>query len=398
MAMKTELREKQWVEKYPDVGTEPLPTEPYLSQERFALERDLVFRRSWINVGRVDEIPGIGDYFVRDIAICKASILVVRGSDGIVRAFHNVCSHRSNTLVLDERGTCPGRLNCHFHNWVYSDTGELLWVPDEENFFDLDKRDHGLTPVNMDIWEGFVFVHLDPEPTQTLQSYLGGVADQLAGCPFDKMPLSQTYRVEERANWKVGLDAQNELYHFPFQHRHVAGDAFRTNDKRQSRYQDLRLYNYHSVWSCEYGESHKLTPIASTLYKFDGILRAFTIPQMIGEMDFFTVFPNFVILLYQLGTSTSYLTYHFWPLAVDRTIWEIRVHFREPLSVRERIRQEYFKCISRDTLQEDTAMHEAVHSGLASRAKPHIILQDNEIAIRHFHKVMEDRIGAGLPT
>ena len=201
-----------------------------------------------------------------------------------------------------------------------------------------------------------MFVHLDPEPPETLRDYLGGVADQLDGCPFGQMPLSQTYRVEERANWKVGLDAQNELYHFPFQHRHVAGDVFVTNDKQQSRYQDLRLYNYHSVWSCEYSETQKSTPLTSTLYKFDGVLRAFKIPQMIGGMDFFTVFPNFVILLYQLGTSTSYLTYHFWPLAVDRTIWEIRTHFREPLTVRERLRQEYFKCISRDTLQEDTAM------------------------------------------
>ena len=67
-------------------------------------------------------------------------------------------------------------------------------------------------------------------------------------------------------------------------------------------------------------------------------------------MDFFTVFPNFVILLYQLGTTTSYLTYRFWPLDVDRTIWEISVYFREPLTVREQLRQEYFKCTYRDTV------------------------------------------------
>ena len=83
--------------------------------------------------------PDNGDYFVRDIAICKASVLIIRGSDGIVRAFHNVCSHRGNTLVLDERGSCPGSVYCHFHNWVYSDTGALIRVPDEENFFDLDQ-------------------------------------------------------------------------------------------------------------------------------------------------------------------------------------------------------------------------------------------------------------------
>ena len=71
----------------------------------------------------------------------------------------------------DERGSCGGALFCRFHNWAYSDRGELVGVPDEENFFGLDKREHGLTPVDTDIWEGFVFVHLDPAPAQTLREY-----------------------------------------------------------------------------------------------------------------------------------------------------------------------------------------------------------------------------------
>ena len=149
----------------------------------------------------------------------------------------------------------------------------------------------------------------------------------------------------------------------------MLGDAFVMNESKQVRYRDLRLYDRHSVWSCEFQRGQEPTPVAETLFRFDGVLRAFTIPQMIGEMDFFALFPNLVILLYQLGSSTSYLTYSFWPLAVDRTLWEIRVHFREPLTLRERLRQEYFKCTYRDTLQEDTAMHESLHAGLASRAK-----------------------------
>ena len=261
--MKTVMREKQWAEKYPDLGTEPVPTEPYVSDEHYELERERIFRRCWINVGRIDEIPNPGDYFVREIAICKTSVLIIRGSDGIVRGFHNVCSHRGNTLVLDGRGTCPGSVYCHFHNWVYSDTGELIRVPDEENFFDLDKRDHGLTPVDTDFWEGFVFVHLGAEPAETLREYLGGVADQLDGCPFHEMPLMQTYLVDERANWKVGLDAQNELYHLPFQHRRILGDSFLMNDKGHCRFQDVNLYNYHTVWSCEYDPTHKPGPFFS---------------------------------------------------------------------------------------------------------------------------------------
>ena len=391
--MKTVMREKQWAEKYPDLGTSPLPTEPYICEEHFARERDLVFRRTWINVGRVEEVPKAGDYFVREIAICKVSVLVIRGSDGVVRGFHNVCSHRSNKVVLDERGSCPGSLHCHFHNWVYSDRGKLIRVPDEENFFDLDKRGLGLTPVDTDFWEGFIFVHLDPEPAETLRDYLGGVADRFDGCPFHALKLMQTYKVEEHANWKVALDAQNELYHFPFQHRLSSGEFFMMNDKGQCRYQDVTLYKHHGVWSCAFDPVNRTTPLKAVLIPSSSKTRASSAAGMIGDMDFVVLFPNFVILLFRVGLSMSYTTYQFWPLAVDRTIWEIRMYFKEPDTIRARLQQEYFQCLTRDTLQEDTAMHESVHAGLASGAKSHMILQDNEVAIRHFHRVLEDHVG-----
>ena len=399
--MKTVVRDRRWAEKYPDLGTGPVPTEPYCSDAHHALERERIFRRCWINVGRTDDIPEPGDYVVRDLAICKVSLLLIRGSDGVVRAFHNVCSHRGNTLVLDERGSCPGSLYCHFHNWIYSDTGALIRVPDEENFFGLDKREHGLTPVNTGIWEGFIFVNLAPEPPETLRAYLGGVADQLDGCPFHEMTLMQTYKVDERANWKVALDAQNELYHLPFQHRLLVGDAFVKNDKGLIRFQDVNLYNHHSVWSCENNPARTLPPLEHLLFADgDGVpvpgddaAPVLRIPQMIGEFDFYVVFPNFVLLLFEVGNATSYISYNFWPLAVDRTIWEIRMHFREPRSARERLQQEYFKCVIRDALQEDAFAHENIHAGLASGAKSHVILQDEEAPIRHFHKVLEDHVG-----
>ena len=140
----------------------------------------------------------------------------------------------------------------------------------------------------------------------------------------------QTYLVDERANWKVGLDAQNELYHLPFQHRRILGDAFLMNDKGHCRFQDVNLYNYHSVWSCEYDPTHKLTPLESIVFAAENGAPVTRIPQMIGEFDFFVLFPNFVILLFDVGNSTSYVSYNFWPLAIDRTIWEIRMHFRSP--------------------------------------------------------------------
>ncbi len=392
--MKTVMREKQWAEKYPDLGTGPVLAEPCISEEHFELERDRIFRRTWINVGRVEDVPNNGDYVVRDLTVCKSSILIIRGQDGIVRGFHNVCSHRGRRLVLEKRGSCPGSVYCHFHNWVYSDDGNLIRVPDEENFFDINKRDHGLTPVTTDTWEGFIFIHLGgTEPAETLRDYLGGLADQLDGCPFHEMELMYTYEVEVQANWKVVQDGQNEIYHFPFQHRRILDGSFMKNDKGHCRYQDINLYNYHSVWSCEYPTSQKLTPLRIALSADAHQTRLFHVDQMIGKMDHFVVFPNFVILLAHTGRSTTYVTYNLWPLAVDRTLWEIRMYFRKPETLREQLRQEYFKCVTLDTLQEDTVAHENVYAGLASRAKSHIILQDGEIALRFFHKVVEDHVG-----
>ena len=262
-------------------------------------------------------------------------------------------------------------------------------MPDEENFFDFDKREHGLTPVNTDIWEGFVFVHLDPEPAETLRDYLDGVADRLDGCPFHKMKLFQAYRVEERTNWKIALDAQNELYHLPFQHRRTLGDAFARNDA-SSRFKEVELYRRHSAWEGEYRRFHNLTRLKVALFLSRDDTPTFDVPQVKDGMVHFNFFPNTVLTLFKTGKSTSCITYNFWPVAVDRTIWEIRFYFRPAATVVERLQQEYFKCLIRETLQEDTAAHESVYAGVASRAKPHIILQDDEVPIRHFRKVLDD--------
>ena len=384
---------KYWAEKHPQLGTARLSTEPYVSQEDFALERDQVFRRCWLNVGRVEEIPEAGDYCVRTIAICKASILLIRGSDGIVRGFHNVCSHRSNRLVHEERGACGGALHCSFHNWTYNDKGALIHVPDEDNFHELDKHDHGLAPVNTETWEGFIFINLDTDPAETLREYLGGVVERLDGCPFHEMRLFQHYKVEEHANWKVMLDAQNELYHLPYLHRRTLGDVFAKKASSKSRFTDFTLYGYHNSWSGENGQSQKLTPFKIALIPIGKNPPKFDVEHRLGDINHFNLFPNTVLTLYRVGNFTSCITYNFWPIAVDRTIWEIRFYFREATSIRERLQQEYFKSLIRETLQEDSVTHENVQAGVATRAKSHIFLQDDELPIRHFRSVLEHHIG-----
>ena len=389
--MKTVMRARQWAEKYPELGTDPVPVEPCISEEHFELEREGIFRRAWLCVGRVDDLPEAGDYFVREIAICKVSVLVIRGPDGKVRGFHNVCSHRGNRLVSDECGTRRGTsIHCPYHHWVYNTRGELIRVPDEENFFDLEKGDHGLSPVHTDTWEGFIFVNLAATPPETLRDWLGEVAEQLDGCPFHEMKRAFTYRVEVDSNWKVILDGQNELYHLPMLHRRLVGKDFVVNAQGNIRYRDVRLYNHHGFYALDFPPFRTVTPLRVALGADIHEAPAFHVPQMTGHMDQYMLFPNFVIDVIKFARSTALVTYSTWPLEVGRTVWEVRFHFREPVSVRDRLRQESFKRVTLDILQEDVLVTEGVHAGLASRAKSHMILQDSEIVLRHRHKVAEE--------
>lgn len=387
--MQTRMIDKQWSEKYPEVGTGPVSTEPCICPDFFERERDLIFRRHWLNIGRAEDVPNIQDYFVHELVVCDVSILVVRGEDDKIRAFHNVCPHRNNTLVLDESGKCPGRFGCGFHAWAFNSQGELVFVPDEENFFDLDKSQYGLTPIHCDIWEGFIFINLAPEPEETLREFLGGVATQLDGAGFEKMELLKTYKVEEAANWKTGLDAQNELYHLPFQHRFTIGDSFLLKDDKYCRFSNVNLYNYHSVWSCEFNPNHIELPTEAVLNRMDNALNNVRMSQRISDFDWYLVFPNMAVLLFGGISGDFFMTYHFWPIAVDRCLWEMRYYFPKAENVGQRLAQEWTIGRLRDTLMEDAFQHEKIQKGLASRARTHMIMQDEEITIRYFHSVIE---------
>ena len=104
--------EGSWTEHYPELGTEPVAYEDSISPEFYELEREAIFKRAWLNVGRVEQLPKTGSYFTKELAVANTSIIVVRDRDGDVRAFHNVCRHRGNKLVWNDfpREETAGRL------------------------------------------------------------------------------------------------------------------------------------------------------------------------------------------------------------------------------------------------------------------------------------------------
>src|SRR5689334_8686632 len=121
----TKPEQGSWTERYPELGTEPVSYQDSISPQWYDRERDAIFGRTWLNLGRVEQLPRKGSYFTKELDAARTSVIVVRGMDDEVRAFHNICRHRGNKLVWSDfpreetEGTCRN-FTCKYHGWRYT--------------------------------------------------------------------------------------------------------------------------------------------------------------------------------------------------------------------------------------------------------------------------------------
>jgi phenylpropionate dioxygenase-like ring-hydroxylating dioxygenase large terminal subunit len=395
---------KRWAQQYKELGTGPVSVEPCTSESYFERERENIFKRVWLNVGRADEIPKLGDYFVRNIAVAKASVIVARGQDGTIRAFHNVCSHRANKVAWDEGGNC-NLFTCTFHGWVYGLNGELRGVPDESQFFDFDKKANGLNPVALDEWEGFLFINLAPRPSNTLAEYLGEFGKSISGWPFGERTTCYRYKVDMKCNWKVAMNAFQEAYHVPFVHKKTVPDSAAGPENPFAHLVGVLLHPLHNTISIYANPHTRLNPVDEVVARHGPgyrkrVVTLTNLPTGVNPLranqwgfDIDTVFPNFMMLLWGNG---QYITYNIWPMATNRTQFEVRLYNLKPKTAGEKFCHEYNRMVLRTAIVEDLATLEQVQPALESGAKPYFLLQDNEIAIRHHYKVVDDFVEARL--
>ena len=395
----------KWHDKYPHLDREPLAAAVFTSPEQFELEREHIFKKVWLNVGRVEQLTKPGDYFVKDIAVCQTSILVVRDQKGDIRAFHNMCSHRGNKIAWDARGSCQ-LFTCKFHGWSYALDGALKFVPDEQNFFGLQKDELGLTPVACEVWQGFIFINVDPQPQETLTEYLGELGGSLDGYPFTEISAtSASWTTEVRANWKLVKDAFQEIYHVGFLHRRSIPDSFTSPANPYAHALDFRLHPRHGSASAFGNTDVEPTPVASLAFRHGTFLirKDFdmnALPAGVNPLrhkdwtlDLNVIFPCFFVDV----SEGSYFTHNFWPIAVDRTIWHSTQYFPRARTVGQRFMQEYGHVLFRDIILEDGRTLEETQRMLDSGAKKEFHLQDEEILVRHSHRVVEQMI-AGQPV
>jgi len=198
-----------------------LPARLYGCPDAWARERSAVFGRAWLFMGHEAEAAEAGEWIATDIAGHR--LLAVRGADGALRAFHNVCRHRAGPLVQGERGRCGGELVCAYHGWRYALDGRLRAATGFGPAEGFDPREFGLLPVRLETWRGLVFVNLDAEaaPLAELTAPLERLLTE-RGLDLAAPALRRSHDLA--CDWKVYAENYLEGYHIGAVHPVLAGE------------------------------------------------------------------------------------------------------------------------------------------------------------------------------
>ena len=360
-----------------------LPVGRYTSPDFYAAERQGLWPRSWLLAGHVDEWPDIGSFKLWDRA--GWPVLLVRGKDGVIRAFFNSCRHRGGGLVREACGKSR-MLACKFHAWTYDLEGRLVFVPDEHDFPGLDRGSHGLLPLRCELWGNLVFVNRDLS-APSLLDHLGKVVPELAHFDFDQRKVSAIIPYELPCNWKVIVDAFQESYHLNATHPQTVAPIL------DSRGSVIELWpNGHSVLTVprrrdEAGQQNFILDAGSrSTDPRHEITRA-------GNLSF-TIFPNII------GTAAEYQfpLLSFWPTSLNTT--HIDILITEPVNSPDMDSAQAQAIIQQfgAVMQEDMGNVSALQKSIEAGALDRIRLGYQERRIYQFHEQLDRILGDRVPA
>jgi len=363
--------------------------ESYVDPGRFEIDKEKIFKKVWLNVGRVEEIPSPG-YIVRRMDEWDTSIIINRNKNGKFSAFHNICTHRGNELVWSSEGTNTTYV-CKFHGWAFKDSGGLIGVPESRMFPDLDKKKCGLKPVTVDVWNGFVFVHFDPNPSEGLREYLGEVADRLDAYPFEDFSLGYRYELPLNSTWRILRDSQLEGYHAKQLHKNSLPDFLKNPENNNIHVVEAGRLGRHGVVGLIGNKLAKPTATQAILAgkasfvagrdtAFKNRNKALNPTKADNwSFDLYFVFPNFHVIV----MDDMYLTHVMRANGPDNCTWEAVAAFPPATNGEEAFHREYAKCSIRDTWLEDGSTIERTYYGLKSGVLQEVHLQAQEFLIAH---------------
>lgn len=364
-----------------------IPSGRYTSQEFFELEQEHLWNNSWICAGRESDLPENGSYFLFDEL--THPLIVIRGKDGVARCFSNTCMHRGAPVVREPQGTVRN-LRCQYHAWTYEiTTGDLLAVTDERDFPGLCKEEKGLPQISCDTWGGWIWINMSPEPTPLLE-FLAPVAAEMAQFQPERLQLVGTDHRTVNCNWKVAIEAFQEVYHFRFIHDR---GGFTNLDSRGATMGLLPNGNSRMVtpFSKQVVEAAGMDSwsdykIMSNPYGLDNVATVHPIAHATSYA--FTIFPNLIIPLGAAGFPFML----FYPDGIGRTHIKI-FHYATPENIGEeegwQNRIAGFATIIDEDVENLDPMNRAMNSPLY-RGTP---ISYQERRIWHMNEVIDQVIG-----
>lgn len=369
--------------KFPDI-----PTGRHTSDEFFALEQEHIWSDVWVLAGREDDVANPGDYFL--FSKLGVPLIVVRGTDSVVRCFNNTCQHRGAPVVREERGSAQ-RLRCQYHSWTYEiDGGALVSVPDERDFVDLDKSLRCLKSASCEVFCGFIFINRNPDATP-LREWLGEAAQLLL--PYDGAKLEVIYKRSEivPCNWKVTAEAFMEVYHFKHIHNRKGGPLLDSDGAAMGLYRN--------------GHSRMITPFSKQIAAQSGMdgwddWKAIdqgpfpvipTVPDIVKcTSTALSLFPNIIIPFFSTGFPINL----YWPIDKGTTRFEwiyyaIKDWEGDELPERWKARQADFDLIQEEDMENMAPMQNSLESG----ALAGIPTSYQERRLWHLHEQIDRMIG-----
>jgi phenylpropionate dioxygenase-like ring-hydroxylating dioxygenase large terminal subunit len=394
----------KWTTEVNGRDSRPIRVTGCASPEYFAREIESIFKKSWLPVGRDSELPKPGSYLVHDLQALKTSVLVVRGKDNVVRAFHNVCSHRCNRVMRDDRGSCS-TIYCRYHGWAYDTLGKLVRLTDESEFRHVNKDDLGLTPISLQIWNGFMFINLDPKPQESLQDSLADMYSGLDGYPFEEMTYCVAWKSLVNSNWKLMKDAFCEIYHIPFAHVQTAAFGYSSKAQPIPRALAIKLFKNGGQFSFRGTSEGGLPPTPELAFKYSSasavsgtqawsaglskpkLLNPTNSTDWLGDM--FQLYPSLQLSIF----PSMYLYHNFIPVSFDKMIWDFRMYTRPPKSFGEMFVNEYSAAQAKIGTLEDFSIVELTQTTMNSGAKRYFNLSDQELLVRANHELTQEKAG-----
>jgi len=360
-----------------DEDNHSLPAWIYHDPEFFEREQAAIFRKSWQVVCHVSDVPRPGDFHSLDFL--GESLVVLRGDDNEVRGFHNVCRHRAARLLDGSKGHCGRRITCPYHAWTYALDGRLVGVPDRGAFPTLDTARHGLAPLELEVFMGFIFVRLEPG-LPSVREMAAPYAEELALFRMeDLVPNGRVTLRPRPVNWKNVGDNYSDGLHITVAHPGLTRLFGRSYGVEAQPWIDKMWGALREEPSANWSERlyQRYLPAVAHLPS-----------QRQRQWTYFKLWPNIAFDIYP--DQVDFM--QFLPISPAETLIR-EIAYVHPDSRREMRVARYLNWrINRRVSIEDKALIERVQTGMASSSYTVGPLSEGEVSLRSFGRRMRSLI------